>query len=1021
MATDLADRLDRLEGELARLEIELAQMRALVAEGEEREAEVEQAVAVEPEVAPLPQLAPKPVVERPAPAKDLAPPARLSAPRKPAPPPRQPRRSLGQLAKDWDLVGARGFAIVGGAVLALGIGLVFVLAANRGWIGESARIALGATASALALGAGLWLHARFGQYWAALGAAGAGIAGAYATLAAATARYDIVPDELGLPTAGLIAAVGTVVAVRWRSQVIAGIGLLGAALAPALQAIDTGLTWESVAFALIVLVAAAVVTVPRGWHELLHVTTAVVAIQALVLVRDVGVPADRGTVAVSALLAAIVLATAIGLQLASRHTDLEPLALTYALVAFGIPLATASWMFDERAERGVALVAAAAIWVVALAVLAWRRKPDLALVVGVSALALTVLGTALLLSDASLTIAWAAQAVVLAVLAARFADVRLHVTGMAYGMLATVHTLGSDAVPSMLFDSGADHQAAVLPLAASAVALVATGVAARSAYVERTETGLLAFVGDLRKMLQQHRLGVREIFVYSGTALATLAASFALVSRSFDWGHFAATALAAFVGATILGLSGALRRDGLAVAAFVWLGGVLTVALAFDVPQFYVRDTQTSIGGWSLIVTSAALLGGSYAHRLLWPAEGIRDLVAGVASAVAAAVAALGIVLVTETRTAVGIGLLLSAAVYVGLAGGVFGREGRRDFATTLWSLGLVSYVGAEMVLVTDGVWRAATVAATALAVGAIARPMHEERLWLAGGALALATTGVSFLTWDQPLLDGIELTRNLAIGTAASAVAAFALAGLRWGEARRRDLVTVLWVAGLLAVLATERVLLGDVRATVIAFALTGGALALAAQPLRELRVWTGGAVVVGVTLVATVAEWTKPSHLLVASATPADGLWVLLACLVGLTAVAVTSHDLQTRVALEVVAGGIALYALSLGILEVAERVSGASIETDFERGHTAVSGLWALVGLALLVVGLLRGSTAIRYGGLALFGLSLAKIFLYDLSSLSSVARALSFILVGGLLLAGGFFLQRLSDRLGPPRAS
>jgi len=95
---------------------------------------------------------------------------------------------------------------------------------------------------------------------------------------------------------------------------------------------------------------------------------------------------------------------------------------------------------------------------------------------------------------------------------------------------------------------------------------------------------------------------------------------------------------------------------------------------------------------------------------------------------------------------------------------------------------------------------------------------------------------------------------------------------------------------------------------------------------------------------------------------------------------------------------------------------------VETDFERGHTAVSGLWALVGLGLLVVGLLRGSALVRYAGLAVFGLSLAKIFLYDLASLSSVARAFSFILVGGLLLAGGFFVQRLSDRIGPrPGAS
>ncbi len=45
--------------------------------------------------------------------------------------------------------------------------------------------------------------------------------------------------------------------------------------------------------------------------------------------------------------------------------------------------------------------------------------------------------------------------------------------------------------------------------------------------------------------------------------------------------------------------------------------------------------------------------------------------------------------------------------------------------------------------------------------------------------------------------------------------------------------------------------------------------------------------------------------------------------------------------------------------------------------------------------------------------LFGLTLAKIFLYDLATLSPVARALSFLAVGAVLLLGGFFYQRLSS--------
>lgn len=60
----------------------------------------------------------------------------------------------------------------------------------------------------------------------------------------------------------------------------------------------------------------------------------------------------------------------------------------------------------------------------------------------------------------------------------------------------------------------------------------------------------------------------------------------------------------------------------------------------------------------------------------------------------------------------------------------------------------------------------------------------------------------------------------------------------------------------------------------------------------------------------------------------------------------------------------------------------------------------------------VGLRRRVQALQLGGFALFGVSLAKPFLYDLAFLSSVARAFSFLAVGGVLLLAGFFYQRLS---------
>jgi uncharacterized membrane protein len=50
-----------------------------------------------------------------------------------------------------------------------------------------------------------------------------------------------------------------------------------------------------------------------------------------------------------------------------------------------------------------------------------------------------------------------------------------------------------------------------------------------------------------------------------------------------------------------------------------------------------------------------------------------------------------------------------------------------------------------------------------------------------------------------------------------------------------------------------------------------------------------------------------------------------------------------------------------------------------------------------------------------GFVAFGLTVGKIFLYDLSALTAVARALSFLGVGAVLLLGGFFYQRLTAEL------
>jgi hypothetical protein len=55
--------------------------------------------------------------------------------------------------------------------------------------------------------------------------------------------------------------------------------------------------------------------------------------------------------------------------------------------------------------------------------------------------------------------------------------------------------------------------------------------------------------------------------------------------------------------------------------------------------------------------------------------------------------------------------------------------------------------------------------------------------------------------------------------------------------------------------------------------------------------------------------------------------------------------------------------------------------------QLGQVLLSGLWAIVGLATLVLGLRRDERVLRLGSLALLLVTVAKVFLYDLAALRS----------------------------------
>ena len=72
--------------------------------------------------------------------------------------------------------------------------------------------------------------------------------------------------------------------------------------------------------------------------------------------------------------------------------------------------------------------------------------------------------------------------------------------------------------------------------------------------------------------------------------------------------------------------------------------------------------------------------------------------------------------------------------------------------------------------------------------------------------------------------------------------------------------------------------------------------------------------------------------------------------------------------------------------------------------------LSLLWAVAASLMILLGVRLGRKALRWQGLALLGLAVAKVFLYDLSFLERAYRIASFLVLGIVLLLVSFWYQR-----------
>jgi uncharacterized membrane protein len=316
--------------------------------------------------------------------------------------------------------------------------------------------------------------------------------------------------------------------------------------------------------------------------------------------------------------------------------------------------------------------------------------------------------------------------------------------------------------------------------------------------------------------------------------------------------------------------------------------------------------------------------------------------------------------------------------------------------------------------------WIAEAVALLALAH----RTRDRVAGWAALGFLALAGVHVFAVVIPPEALrigvaDPVPSFGALA-ALAAAAIAAGRLLPAWLLEAHAAETRVVLDNAGISACFYLT-VLLLDGAALTAVIAADGVVLALLSHHFKDQPTGAAALVVLGAAAAHGFVQSAPPLSLVTGLVDPLDAvvaLGAVAAAVIVAAGLLETLHPKLRPVLLG--AAGVTLLYLASGLVvtpfESGEAVDSALLSAH-QQGQMVLSVFWALAGVAVLVTGLQRDLHALRLAGLALLGVTVGKVFLFDLATLSSMYRVVSFIGLGLVLLAGAFVWQRLRPRALP----
>jgi uncharacterized membrane protein len=556
--------------------------------------------------------------------EDYVPPAfrhRSEPPPRQATPPPQPANPITRIEFER-VFGGRVLAWIGGLATLLGVIFLMRSAVDSTWFTEEVRVLMAAFGSLLLLGLGVWLHERKGRLEVARIAVAVALPGLYATTVVATQTYDLISPVIGLEAAALIGVVGVLIAVRWSSMLIAGVGVLGALAAPMFAGVE--IDGGSIAFVAMALAATVGVLLWQRWNWLALGAFAVSAPQLIAWIYNSGFISFEGegqaTEPVLLVLAVLVgfwvlyAAAAFGYELRSRNEERLPIssgALLFSssvlivylgaiVIGSGSDLGLDAWLFG---------FAIAHLVLGGIAIRFGVHREIGSLLVG-GGIGLGSFGLANAFDGPTLVAAWSAMAAALAYLATRvdrtrvptLSDAgRLLIGALGFLGLAILHTLVVEAPPTAIAEGVGDLGAAAVAIACCAGAAVACWYWGREVEPKAaTVTGYLGAAG----------------FVYLGSVaiIDVIGDNAGGEARQIGQSWLSAFWTATGLGAVVWGM---VRRSPKAR-----LGGLalLMVAIA-KVWTYDLSELEETARALSFVALGLLLLAGAFAYQRFKPEE----------------------------------------------------------------------------------------------------------------------------------------------------------------------------------------------------------------------------------------------------------------------------------------------------------------------------------------------------------------------------------------------------------------